>query len=104
MKIDPRHPHLLIEWPTASGGFWRFRIGYRWDANARAYIFPALALKKVDGPMPEYQKDARRRIAGTHGGDAGNDGKGQSWGDKPVPGPIMSPTQGSDEQHAQEKT
>jgi len=55
MKIDPRHPHLLIEWPTASGGFWRFRAGYRWDANARAYIFPAIAFKKANGPMKEYQ-------------------------------------------------
>jgi len=68
VKIDPRHPHLLIEWPTGGGRlgpaleqaqtrkWWRFRMGYRWDANARAYIFPSLALKKVDGPMREYQK------------------------------------------------
>lgn len=54
MRIDPRHPHLLIEWPAASQKLWRFRVGYRWDANARAYIFPALAFKKVDGPMREY--------------------------------------------------
>ena len=27
----------------------------------RAYIFPALALKKVDGPMAEYQRGAGRR-------------------------------------------
>ena len=54
MRIDPRHPHLLIEWPTASGKLWRFRAGYRWDANAKAYIFPAIAFKKVDGPMKEY--------------------------------------------------
>lgn len=55
MRIDPRHPHLLIEWPTHSGKLWRFRAGYRWDANARAYIFPAIAFKKVEGPMQEYQ-------------------------------------------------
>ena len=55
VKIDPKHPHLLIEWPTSSGKFRRFRAGYRWDANARAYIFPAIAFKKVDGPMKEYQ-------------------------------------------------
>lgn len=55
VKIDPKHPHLLIEWPTSSGEFWRFRVGYRWDANARAYIFPALALKKVGQAMREYQ-------------------------------------------------
>ena len=55
MKIDPSHPHLLIEWPTASGRFWRFRVGYRWDANARAYIFPAIAFKRANGPMREYQ-------------------------------------------------
>ncbi len=55
VKIDPRHPHLLIEWPANSGRVWRFRAGYRWDANARAYIFPSLAIKKVDGPMNEYQ-------------------------------------------------
>lgn len=58
VKIDPKHPHLLIEWPTSSGKFQRFRAGYRWDANARAYIFPAIALKKVDGPMKEYQSES----------------------------------------------
>src|SRR5579859_7486286 len=58
VKIDPRHPHLLLEWPARSQRLWRFRAGYRWDANARAYIFPALALKKVDGPMAEYQKNS----------------------------------------------
>jgi len=34
---------------------WRFRAGYRWDANARAYIFPAIAFKKVNEQMKEYQ-------------------------------------------------
>ena len=75
VKIDPRHPHLLIEWPIGRGDpasasgqprsrkWWRFRMGYRWDANARAYIFPALALKKVDGPMREYQKGSPQPIA-----------------------------------------
>ena len=57
LRVDPRHPHLLIEWPAASQKLWRFRMGYRWDANARAYIFPAVAFKKVDGPMREYQLD-----------------------------------------------
>ena len=37
-------------------------MGYRWDANAQAYIFPSLAFKKVDGPMAEYQKDKRKSI------------------------------------------
>ena len=60
VKIDPRHPHLLVEWPARSKGMWRFRMGYRWDANARAYIFPSLALKRVEGPMQEYQTDSRR--------------------------------------------
>jgi hypothetical protein len=60
VKIDPRRPHLLVEWPARSQRLWRFRAGYRWDANARAYIFPALALKKVNGPMAEYQRTARR--------------------------------------------
>ena len=55
VKIDPQHPHLLIEWPARSQRLWRFRVGYRWDANAKAYIFPTLALKRVDGPMHEYQ-------------------------------------------------
>jgi len=40
-------------------------VGYRWDANAKAYIFPALSLKRVDGPMPEYQKDSQRRAKPT---------------------------------------
>jgi hypothetical protein len=56
VKIDPRHPHLLVEWPARSQKLWRFRMGYRWDANARAYIFPSLAIKKVNGPMAEYQR------------------------------------------------
>lgn len=61
VKIDPKHPHLLIEWPTNQGKLWRFRAGCRWDANARAYIFPAIAFKKVDGPMKEYQLNPRLR-------------------------------------------
>ena len=61
VKIDPRHPHLLVEWPARSRKLWRFRVGYRWDVNAKAYIFPSLALKRVDGPMQEYQTDWRRR-------------------------------------------
>jgi hypothetical protein len=60
VKIDPRHPHLLVEWPARSQRLWRFRAGYRWDANAQAYIFPSLALKTVNGPMAEYQRAARR--------------------------------------------
>ena len=59
VKIDPKHPHLLIEWPTGSGVFQRFRVGYRWDANARAYIFPAIAFKKVNGRMTEYEIDPK---------------------------------------------
>jgi hypothetical protein len=57
VKIDPKHPHLLVEWPARARKLWRFRVGYRWDANAKAYIFPALALKKVNGPMQEYERD-----------------------------------------------
>jgi hypothetical protein len=60
VKIDPKHPHLLVEWPARSQKLWRFRAGYRWDANAKAYIFPALALKKVDEPMPEYQTNSQQ--------------------------------------------
>ncbi len=69
VKIDPKHPHLLIEWPARSGRLWRFRAGYRWDTNANAYIFPALALKRVDEPMHEYQRtrnDEPSRLEGTH--------------------------------------
>jgi hypothetical protein len=62
VKIDPKHPHLLMEWPARSQRLWRFRMGYRWDANAMAYIFPAVALKKVNGPMAEYRRDGGRRI------------------------------------------
>ena len=56
VKIDPRHPHLLVEWPARRQKLWRLRAGYRWDANAQAYIFPAFAFKRVDGTMTEYQK------------------------------------------------
>ena len=62
VKIDPRHPHLLMEWPARSQRLWRFRAGYRWDANAKAYIFPAVALKKVDAPMLEYQTKSELRL------------------------------------------
>lgn len=65
VKIDPKHPHLLVEWPTKSPRWWRFRMGYRWDANAKAYIFPTLALKKVDGPMLEYQKASQHPLKPT---------------------------------------
>jgi len=58
VKIDPKHPHLLMEWPARSQRLWRFRVGYRWDANAQAYIFPALAFKKVNGTMTEYQRNS----------------------------------------------
>jgi hypothetical protein len=61
VKIDPKHPHLLMEWPARSQRLWRFRAGFRWDANAKAYIFPALALKKVDAPMAEYQQAPKPR-------------------------------------------
>jgi hypothetical protein len=37
-------------------------MGYRWDANAQAYIFPSLAFKKVDGPMAEYQRNKTKSI------------------------------------------
>jgi hypothetical protein len=67
MRIDPKHPHLLIEWPTHSGKLWRFRVGYRWDANARAYIFPAIAFKKVEGPMREYPSNRAGALPETTG-------------------------------------
>jgi hypothetical protein len=40
---------LNIIQATCSNQFWlwRFRVGYRWDANAEAYIFPALSLWRV---------------------------------------------------------
>ena len=63
VKIDPKHPHLLIEWPARSQKLWRFRMGYRWDANAKAYIFPSLAFKRVEGPMQEYETDSQRRAS-----------------------------------------
>src|SRR5437879_6517660 len=74
VKIDPRHPHLLMEWPARSQRLWRFRAGYRWDANAQAYIFPAFALKKVDGPMLEYQKNPARQLANETLSSKGNNG------------------------------
>src|ERR1700730_13301178 len=61
LTIEGAHPPLLIEWPARSQRLWRCRLGYRWDANAKAYIFPSLALKRVDGPMQEYQTDSQRR-------------------------------------------
>ena len=54
VKIDPKHPHLLIEWPARSQRLWRFRMGYRWDANAKLFS-PSLALKeggRADARVP----------------------------------------------------
>ncbi len=59
VKVDPRHPHLLVESRISDRKWLRFRAGYRWDLNARAYIFPAVAFKMTTGPMREYQKTAR---------------------------------------------
>ena len=55
VKFDPKHPHLLIEWPARSRRLWRFRVGYRWDANAKAYIFPVPRAKeggRADARVP----------------------------------------------------
>jgi len=35
-------------------------MGYRWDANAKACIFPSLAFKRVE-PMREYGTDSQQR-------------------------------------------
>ena len=101
VKIDPKHPHLLMEWPARSQRLWRFRMGYRWDANAKAYIFPALALKKVDGPMAEYQRGAGRRIEEGPAGTVGNaqDRKTSLF----LQDPVVAPGSPADEKHAQEK-
>src|SRR3989449_3820004 len=48
MRIDPRHPHLLIEWPTASGKLWRVPAGYPWGAKAKTENFSARAVYKGD--------------------------------------------------------
>ena len=101
VKIDPKHPHLLMEWPARSQRLWRFRMGYRWDANAKAYIFPALALKKVDGPMAEYQRDAEPRIKKE---PAGTDGTGQNRKISfSLHDPVVAPGRPADEKDAQEK-
>jgi hypothetical protein len=100
VKIDPKHPHLLMEWPARSQRLWRFRMGYRWDANAKAYIFPALALKKVDRPMAEYQRGAGPRIKDE---PARTDGSGQyrkiSFS---LRDPVVAPGRPADEKHARE--
>src|SRR6201998_4797444 len=46
VKIDPRHPHLLVEWPARSQRLWRLCGGYPWGGQAQGYIFPALPLKE----------------------------------------------------------
>jgi len=65
LQVDPRHPHLVIEWPAASSMLWRFRIGYRWDSNAKAYIFPAMAFKKAGTSMTEYSNPSEDVILGS---------------------------------------
>jgi hypothetical protein len=100
VKIDPKHPHLLMEWPARSERLWRFRMGYRWDANAKAYIFPALALKKVDGPMAEYQRDVRPRIKDE---TPGTDGSAQNRKTSFSLHDPVAPGRPADEKHAQEK-
>jgi hypothetical protein len=53
VKFDPKHPHLLIEWPARSRRLWRFRVGYRSDANAKAYIFPFPVSRAKEGGWPD---------------------------------------------------
>src|SRR5260370_11728615 len=62
VKIDPRHPHLLVEWPARSQRLWRFRVRYPWGANAPAYIFPPPPLKKGRVPIPEHQRYHHTRL------------------------------------------
>jgi hypothetical protein len=99
VKIDPKHPHLLMEWPARSQRLWRFRMGYRWDANARAYIFPALALKKVDGPMAEYQRGGRRIEDEAGAADGTGENRKTSFS---IQDSTMAPGTPADEKHAQQ--
>src|SRR5258705_900711 len=44
VKIDPRHPHLLVEWPARSRKLWRLPNGLRWGGHPPAvyFFFPVL--------------------------------------------------------------
>src|SRR5260370_20389217 len=46
VKIDPRHPHLLVEWPARSQRLWRIFATHPSDSARQAHIFPAPAPKK----------------------------------------------------------
>src|SRR5260370_19423305 len=51
VKIDPRHPHLLVEWPARSQRLCRFRVGVPCVAHCPTHTFPPPALKKVARPL-----------------------------------------------------
>src|SRR5260370_15942002 len=46
VKIDPKHPHLLVEWPARSQRLWRFPAAHPVAANAPDQIFSPPAPQK----------------------------------------------------------
>ena len=43
-------PYIIVQVPQG-GRWWMARAGFRYDFNAKMYIFPALAFKHVAQPM-----------------------------------------------------
>src|SRR3989442_7484109 len=49
MRIDPRHPHLLVEWPTASGKLWRVPTWLQWGGKPKTCMFLGAWVEKGGG-------------------------------------------------------
>src|SRR5258705_2199100 len=39
VKIDPRHPHLLLDWPARARKLWRVPVGVLLGVEGRAFFF-----------------------------------------------------------------
>src|SRR5260370_14588075 len=54
VKIDPRHPHLLVEWPARAQRLWRFPPPPPLDPHPPSHIFSAPALQHVERPLSQH--------------------------------------------------
>lgn len=44
-------PYLVYNAPRITGGWFMFRVGFRYDRVWRGYIFPTLAIKYITAPL-----------------------------------------------------
>jgi hypothetical protein len=46
VKVDPKHPHRLIEWPARSQRLWRFRVGLPLGCQRESLYLPFPSAKE----------------------------------------------------------